>query len=157
MIIDLTNVDTTSFLDKEGTFTLKVVKVDESKFTQNNNQVLEVTLKTKDDEFYTEQFVITEKALWKLKLFTKALKMPNVVDTKMMLHRYVIGEFKYEDYTKKDGTQMKVLKCVKWHPSKHTNTLTEEPQIPQQPVQTTPQQQVQQPEPLNIDDDEIPF
>ena len=143
MIIDLTDINTTSFLDKEGTFTLKVVKIDESKTTQNGNQVLEVTLKSKDDENYTEQFVLTEKALWKLKLFTKALKMPNVIDTKMMLHRYVIGEFKYEDYTKKDGTTVKMLRCVKWLPSKHTNTLTKQPQVP--------------PQPQTFDDDEMPF
>ena len=171
MIIDLTNIEATSFLSHEGTYTLKVIKVDESQTTANGNPVIKVTMQTKDGEIYTEDFVVTDNALWRLKLFTKALKMPNVVDTRQMVGRYVIGEFKHEDYVKKDGTQTKILKAVKWHPSKYTNTLEAPPQAGGQAQYRQPpaQQQYQQPQPepqtnqqatlpeVDIDDDSIPF
>ncbi len=162
MQIDLTNVQTNEFLEQEGSYTLKVTKVDTQSFTNNGNTILKVSMETKDSKSYTEDFVITENSLWKLKLFTKALKMPNVIETDLMLNRYVEGHFIFEDYTKKDGTTMKILKAKSWSPTKLTNTLEEMPQQTQQQVPTyeyqnmeqTTQQQVPT---IDIDEDEIPF
>jgi len=149
MRIDLNNVEEKMFLNIEGKHLLKVVSVDESQVTSNGNAVLKVQLKTREEHIFTEEFVVTDKALWKVKLFTKALKMPNVVDTHLMIDRFVHGMFVYENYTKKDGSQSKKLTCKEWLPSSQTNTLTNEPKVQVMPPITTPN--------IDISDDEIPF
>lgn len=151
MRIDLTDVEETVFLSAEGKHLMKVIGVDETKFTPNGNQILRVTMQSKNGEIYNEDFVLTEKALFRVKVFTKALKMPNVIDTSLMVGRYVYGNFVYEDYTKKDGSAKKIIVCKGWEESKLTNTLKEAPVV-----------EVIQPEksPLpdyDVDEDLIPF
>lgn len=129
MIIDLTNIEVndTQYLSTSGTHTVKVTGIKED-FTNNGNPMIKVSMQTKNKELYMEDFVLTDNALWKLKIFTKALKMPNVIDTDLMKDRYVIGHFERETYTKKDGKQGSKVVSKKWEESSLTNTLIEKPQ-----------------------------
>ena len=95
----MTNTEAHQYIQREGEYLLKVIKVDQDR-TANFNDVIKVTFQNKSGEVHIEDFVITEKALFKLKLLTKALKMPNVIDTNMMQDRYVKAVIKTENYQK---------------------------------------------------------
>jgi len=136
MIIDLTNIEETEqeklpYLARTGRILLKVTKVKDGGITKNGNKVLKVFFKTKEGELYIEEIILTQEALWRLKVLTKALKMPNIVDTDMMANRYVYGNFTQENYNKSDGTIGAKIVAKSWEPSELTNTLKDEPkQIP---------------------------
>lgn len=133
MIIDLTNIEETEqeklpYLARTGRILLKVTKVKDGGITKNGNKVLKVFFKTKEGELYIEEIVMTIDSLWRLKILTKALKMPNVVDTDMMTNRYVYGQFLSENYNKNDGTVGTKVVAKSWEPSELTNTMQAEPE-----------------------------
>lgn len=119
---DLTNVEETQFINMAGEYTLKVVSV-KADYTANNNPVEKVTFRTRDGLQISDEFVITDKALWKLKVFTKALKLPNVTDTDTWIDRYVVATVAKEVYTKNDGTKGEKFVIVQYAQSNLTNTL----------------------------------
>ena len=99
--------------------------------------------------------------MWKIKIFTKALKLPNMVDTNLFIDRYVKATLKAKK-TQSGGT---IYEIKKYEASPLTNTY--EAPAPQQydatqynhNNQNAPQQnhQDQLPNVNDIDDDEIPF
>ena len=150
MVIDLTGVEETEgeklpYLSRTGRILLKVTKVKDGGITKNGNKILKVYFKTKEAELYIEEIILTQEALWKLKVITKALKMPNVVDTELMVNRFVFGNFSQENYIKNDGTVGQKIVAKSWEQSELTNTLSEAPKVSVTPV-------------IEIDDNgEIPF
>lgn len=133
MIIDLTNIEETEqeklpYLARTGRILLKVTKVKDGGITKNGNKVLKVFFKTKEGELYIEEIVMTVDSLWRLKILTKALKMPNVVDTDQMANRYVYGQFLSENYNKNDGTVGTKVVAKSWESSELTNTMQAEPE-----------------------------
>lgn len=128
MILDLTQVPTREYIQTPGKYLLKVIGVEED-VAKTGSQLLKVTMMNDKKQLYIEDFYLTEKALFKLKIFTKALKMPNVVDTAMMLHRYVNANLVDEEYVKMDGCKAKRLTCNAWESDARTNTVDTKPII----------------------------
>lgn len=138
MILDLTNVPTREYIQAPGKHLLKVIGVEED-VAKTGNSLLKVTMVNDKKQLYIEDFYLSEKALFKLKIFTKALKMPNVVDTHMMLHRYVNATLAEEEYVKMDGCKAKRLTCNAWEPSERTNTQeTKAPVVVKTPTGDVP-------------------
>ena len=135
MILDLTQVPTREYIQTPGKYLLKVIGVEEDIAKTTGNQLLKVTMMNEKKQLYIEDFYLSEKALFKLKIFTKALKMPNVVDTHMMLHRYVNANLVEEEYVKTDGCKAKRLTCNVWESDARTNTAQATPPV----VVKTPQ------------------
>lgn len=164
MIIDLGTTEVEDgervYIKQEGEITLKVVKVTEGT-TQNNNKQIKVHFQDKAGRYAIDDFVITQNALWKLKIFTKALKLPNVIDTNLFMDRYVKATFKAKN-TPNGGV---IYDIKKYEASPLTNTYTApvhyETQSPQydasQYNQNNQAPQNQLPNVNDIDDDEIPF
>jgi hypothetical protein len=125
MIIDLTDIETNNYIDTEGEHLLRVIDVKNDRYTNNGNQILEVLFQNKEKVKHKEDFFLTDKAKFRLKLLTKALKMPNMVDTDEMIDRFVIANIQKKEVEKRDGSKMAVFEVVSWKPSKLTNTLTE--------------------------------
>lgn len=133
MIIDLTNIEETEqeklpYLTRTGRILLKVAKVKDGGITKNGNKILKVFFKSKEGELYIEEIILTQEALWRLKVLTKALKMPNIVDTDMMVNRYVYGQFLSENYNRNDGTVGIKVVAKSWESSELTNTMQSEPE-----------------------------
>ena len=154
-IVDLTNVEAEEqervYIKQEGKITLKVVKVTEGK-TSNGNDEIKVHFQDKAGRWAIDNFVLTPNALWKLKVLTKALKLPNVVDTNLFIDRYVIATFKAKQ-TQNGGT---IYEIKKYEPSKLTNTY--EPPQPQVVYENAQGEQYQpQQQSLDIDEESIPF
>lgn len=147
MIIDMTEVEEIQYVREAGEHLLKVIEVIEGRTTKQGNQVLKVVFENKDKLRHIEDFVLTDAAMYRLKILTKALKMPNVVDTRMMLDRFVVAELVQERYTKGDGTEGVKLTAKSWKPSKLTNSL-EEPE----PVLSHDQLPV-----IDVNEETIPF
>ena len=134
MIIDLTNVEESEgeklpYLQRAGKILLKVTKVREGGITKNGNKILKVFFKSREGELYIEEIVMTIDSMWRLKTLTKALKMPNVIDTDQMIDRFVFGNFAQENYTRNDGTVGQKVVSKSWEPSELTNTLAETPKV----------------------------
>jgi len=163
MRIDLTDTEVEDgkriYIQREGKITLKVVKVTEG-FTTNKNPFVKVHFQDNTGAYTTDEFVVTENALWKIKLFTKALKLPNVIDTNMFYDRYVIAEMK-----KKQTTNGHIYEIKSYEPSKLTNTYEYTAPTPQHQQYKTHEQQGEYPQHTNqqhlpiddINEDEIPF
>lgn len=158
MQIDLTNIETEDtrreYIREEGEFTVKVVKVTEGK-TSNQNPQIKVHFQDRNGRFAIDEFVLTESALWKLKLLTKALKLPNVINTEMFYERYVKITLKA-----KQTTNGHIYEIKKYEPSNLTNTW--EYQAPKAHYEPAPQRggagqgELPQYEEV-IDEDSIPF
>lgn len=163
MVLDLENTQVEDgervYIKQEGEITLKVVKVTEGT-TQNNNPQIKVHFQDKAGRFAIDDFVVTPNALWKIKTLTKALKLPNVVDTNLFMDRYVKATFKAKNTT--NGGVIYEIK--KYEASPLTNTYTPPVEyVHQQNNQNQNTQNMQQhnhQEPLpnvnDIDNDEIP-
>ena len=124
-VIDLTNVDLEDkervYIKQEGAIILKVVKVTEGKSASGYDEI-KVHFQDKAGRWAIDNFVLTPNALWKLKVLTKALKLPNIVDTDMFIDRYVIAHFKAKS-TANGGT---IYEIKKYETSKLTNTYIAE-------------------------------
>ncbi|MDY0193592.1 MAG: hypothetical protein RBR93_08695 [Aliarcobacter butzleri] len=158
MRIDLSNIDAENqeriYIKKEGEYILKVVKVTQGK-TSNNNDQIKVHFQDRRGQYAMDEFVLTDNSLWKLKVFTKALKLPNIIDTNMFIDRYVKATIKAKA-TQNGGT---IYEIKKYEPSNLTNTY-----IAQEPKVTYENQQVQnnqqsnyKPDDYEVDDDNCPF
>jgi hypothetical protein len=166
MRIDLTDIpvedNEREYIKQEGAFTLKVVKLTEGKTTNNNPQI-KVHFQDKLGRYAIADFVLTDNALWALKVLTKALKLPNVIDTDMMLDRYVVAHIKA-----KKTQNGEIFEIKKYEASHLTNTYT--PPVYRENTQeqykaqesknhqhTGTQNELPTPLPIDIDEDEIPF
>ena len=147
MIIDTTGIEADNqervYIKQEGSFLLKVVKV--TKHTKNNKPMIKVFFKNKLGHWAIDEFYITENALWKIKVLSKALKLPTVFDTDWMLGRYVIAEFK----AKKTQNGGVIYEIKNYKPSKLTNTY--EPPKPDIVVEDANGNEI------DINPNEIPF
>ena len=157
MRIDLSNVDAENedrkYIKKEGEFTLKVVKVTSGK-TSNGNEQIKVHFQDINGNYAIDEFILNENSLWKLKIFTKALKLPNIIDTDMFISRYVKATIKAKA-TQNGGT---IYEIKKYEPSKLTNTYVATQQKTNYETRNAHIQQNL--EPLTdeeIVDEEIPF
>lgn len=119
---DLTNVEEAQFINEVGEYTVKVISVTAGQ-TENKNPVEKVVFKDKDGLQISDEFVCTEKALWKMKVFAKALKLPTVTDTDDWVGRYVKIHVGTETYTKADNSKGSKLVIKKYEESPLTNTM----------------------------------
>ena len=158
MVIDTNGVEVEEnerqYIKREGKITLKAIKVTEHT-TRNGNPALKVHFQDKIGHWAIDEFVVTDNALWRIKMLTKAMKLPNVVDTELIVGRYVIADFK----TKKTNNGGVIYEIKKYEQSKLTNTYTppvtyENAQGQQYQPQAGTQQEVP---PIDINEDEIPF
>lgn len=158
MRIDSTSIETEDtqreYIREEGEFTVKVVKVTEGQ-TSNKNPQIKVHFQDRNGRFAIDEFVLTESALWKLKLLTKALKLPNVINTEMFYERYVKITLKA-----KQTANGHIYEIKRYDPSNLTNTW--EYQAPKAHYEPAPQRggagQGELPEYEEvIDQDSIPF
>lgn len=89
----------TSYINGEGTYTLKIMKFD-NKTTANGNECHSYTCQTKDGEQITVNLYLVEKAMWKYKQFVKAcgLEARGSVNLdelpKSLIGRKFVGEVK---------------------------------------------------------------
>jgi len=121
MRLDMTNVEEKSYL-KAGKHFVKVVKQEET-FSHNGKPILKVTFANKQGAQISDDFYLTEQAMFRVKLLTKALKMPNVIDTELMIDRYVNIEVVEEPYQDKNGNNKIAYKIANYEESAQTNTL----------------------------------
>lgn len=157
MRIDLTNIQAENeervYIKSEGEFTLKVVKVTYGK-TSNGNDQIKVHFQNSLGQYTIDEFILTENSLWKLKVFTKALKLPNIIDTEMFIDRYVKATIKAKA-TPNGGT---IFEIKKYEQSKLTNTyVAQAPKVEFEPVNNQSQQTFEQIAKEVVNDDEIPF
>lgn len=161
MIINLEGVEVEDiervYIKREGVITLKAVKVTEHT-SRGGYPAFKVHFQDRAGHFAIDEFVVTDSALWRIKMLTKAFKLPNTVDTNLVVGRYVTATFKAK--ATQNGGQ--IFEIKKYEPSKLTNTY----EAPQQQQYQAPQQQNHQqqaggqqelPPPIDIDEDEIPF
>lgn len=157
MRIDLSNVDAENedrkYIKKEGEFTLKVVKVTSGK-TSNGNEQIKVHFQDINGNYAIDEFILNENSLWKLKIFTKALKLPNIIDTDMFISRYVKATIKAKA-TQNGGT---IYEIKKYEPSKLTNTyVATQPKTNYEARNAHIQQNLETLTDEEIIDEEIPF
>ena len=149
MIIDMSNVKTTSFLGK-GKHLVKIYTIKETK-DEFNNDVLKITFKDKNDFIFTDYFPLTEKMLWKLGNLAKAVKVwddgIDKLDTNQLLNKYLF--ITIAPYKKKNGEE--VLTIKKFEYSKANE------KIQSNTNEAIKQNQPQQIPTVDIDEDEIPF
>lgn len=156
MRIDLTAVDAEQdkrvYIKKEGDFTLKVVKVTHGK-TSNNNEQIKVHFQDRNGHYAIDEFVLTQNALWKLKVLSKALKLPNIIDTNMFIDRYVKATIKAKA-TQNGGT---IYEIKKYEASNLTNTyVAEQPKVVYEQHQSPQVQNNQNQQEFDYDEN-IPF
>lgn len=144
---DLTNVEETQWINTVGQHTVKVLSVTAGK-TNNNNNLEKVVFADKDGFQITDEFVVTDKALYRMKLFTKALKLQTVTDTDQWVGRYVKINTAKETYQKQDGSTGEKLVIKSYEPSSLTNSGV--------PVEVVDAKGNQIPE-IDIIEDQIPF
>ena len=136
---DLTNVEETQWIKTVGQHIVKVISVTPSK-TSNNNDVEKVTFQNANKEQIKDEFVVTENSLWKMKAFTKALKLGDVVNTDQWVGKFVVITTGEETYPKNDGSEGKKIVVKFYEPYEHKKQQAPDP-LPE----------------IDIDDDELPF
>ncbi len=99
---DLTEVQEQQWISEAGKFTVKVTGVSQGK-TQNLNDVEKVIFSDKNGLSISDEFVITDKALYRMKNFVKALKLEMTTNTDEWVGRYVVINVVAENYTKNGG------------------------------------------------------
>ena len=104
--------------------------------------------------------------MFRIKMFTKALKMPNVLDTELMIDRYVNIEVVEEPYQDRNGNNKIAYKVASYEESSQTNTLeSKDALLPtgiavkqqNKPTVTYQDKDGNEYEMPDIDDSEIPF
>lgn len=136
---DLTGVEETQWIKTVGQHIVKVIGVTQGK-TSNNNDVEKVTFQNANKEQIKDEFVVTENSLWKMKAFTKALKLGDVVNTDQWIGKFVVITTGKEGFTKENGEKGEKIVVKFYEPYEHKKQ--------------------QEPEPLpefDINDDELPF
>jgi len=99
---DLTNVEETQWINSIGQHLVKVISVATDK-TSNGNAVEKVTFQNGNGERIKDEFVVTDNSLWKMKAFTKALKLGDVVNTDQWIGKFVNITTGKETYQKQNG------------------------------------------------------
>lgn len=156
MRLDLTNVEEKSYL-KAGNHFVKVIKQEET-FSHNGKPILKVTFANKSGAQISDDFYLTEQAMFRIKLLTKALKMPNVLDTELMINRYVNIEVVEEPYQDRNGNNKIAYKVSSYEEATQTNTLEQKDALlPVEIVVKEPLKQQHNIPDIDINDDEIPF
>lgn len=98
---NLDNVQESSYIDKEGIYTLKIVKVagDEdgctTQTTANGNEFHKYICETRDGEKISLTLYLVDKAMWKYKAFLTALGIDTkgfVIDTEEFDPETLIGK-----------------------------------------------------------------
>lgn len=121
MIINLEGVEVEDtervYIKREGVITLKAVKVTEHT-SRGGYPAFKVHFQDREGHFAIDEFVVTDSALWRIKMLTKAFKLPNTVDTNLVVGRYVTATFKAK--ATQGGGQ--IFEIKKYEPSKLTNT-----------------------------------
>lgn len=154
MRLDLTNVEEKSYL-KAGRHFVKVIKQEET-FSHNGKPILKVTFSDKSGAQISDDFYLTEQAMFRIKMFTKALKMPNVLDTELMIDRYVNIDVVEEPYTDKNGNAKLAYKIANYEESRQTNTLDAKDALLKVEVVVKQPMKSGMPE-FDVNEDEIPF
>ncbi len=132
MRLDMTNVEEKSYL-KQGKHFVKVIKQEET-FSHNGKPILKVTFQDKNGATISDDFYLTDQAMFRVKMFTKALKMPNIIDTELMVDRYVNIDVMEEPYTDKNGNSKVAYKIANYEESNQTNTLDQKDALLQIPI-----------------------
>ena len=136
---DLTNVEETQWIKTVGQHIVKVIGVTQGK-TSNNNDVEKVTFQNANKEQIKDEFVVTENSLWKMKAFTKALKLGDVVNTDQWVGKFVVITTGEETYPKNDGSEGKKIVVKFYEPYEHKKQQAPDP-LPE----------------FDVNDDELPF
>jgi hypothetical protein len=135
-IINTKGVELTEnlYIDKEGKFLFKIEKFEEDGFSNSGDTRFKLFFKgvevgTKEPIYsYSEQFLATGKALFKIKQVEVALKAPECYDINDFIGRYIIANIKKETYTKQDGSQGVSYKVKSWEYSQHNDKLAPIPE-----------------------------
>lgn len=149
MVVDLSGVEVheqREYIKQEGHYTLKCVEVKDGGFTANGNPVIKLVFKTKQDEYFIEDVVITPKTKWKIKQLASAFGFE--YDNVNMLHfkdMFCVGWIVPRVVQNKYGENVQVFRCAEYKKSKIENTI---------PPENTPVASEDIPE---IPDSEIPF
>ena len=138
-VYDLTNVEETQWIKTVGQHIVKVIGVTQGK-TSNNNDVEKVTFQNANKEQIKDEFVVTENSLWKMKAFTKALKLGDVVNTDQWIGKFVVITTGKESFTKENGEKGEKIVVKFYEPYEHKKQQVHE-QLPE----------------IDIDDDGLPF
>lgn len=136
---DLTGVEETQWIKTVGQHIVKVIGVTQGK-TSNNNDVEKVTFQNQNKEQIKDEFVVTDNSLWKMKAFTKALKLGDVVNTDQWIGKFVVITTGKESFTKDNGEKGEKIVVKFYEPYEHKKQQTPEP-LPE----------------FDINDDELPF
>lgn len=99
---DLTNVEETQWINSVGEHLVKVISVNSDK-TSNGNVVEKVTFQNESGERIKDEFVVTDNSLWKMKAFTKSLKLGEVTNTDQWIGKFVTITTGKETYQKNNG------------------------------------------------------
>lgn len=122
------------YIQKEGTFTLKVEKFIEDGFTTDGAAKFKLFFKgvevgTKEPIYsHSEMFNVGQKSLWRIKQLEVALKAPECYDIADFVGRYVVATVRARTYTKNDGTSATAYGVKSWEYSTHNDKL---PPIPE--------------------------
>lgn len=136
---DLTGVEETQWIKTVGQHIVKVIGVTQGK-TSNNNDVEKVTFQNANKEQIKDEFVVTENSLWKMKAFTKALKLGDVVNTDQWIGKFVVITTGKESFAKENGEKGEKVVVKFYEPYEHKKQQAPEP-LPE----------------IDINDDELPF
>ena len=136
---DLTGVEETQWIKTVGQHIVKVIGVTQGK-TSNNNDVEKVTFQNANKEQIKDEFVVTDNSLWKMKAFTKALKLGDVVNTDQWIGKFVVITTGKESFTKENGEKGEKVVVKFYEPYEHKKQQAPEP-LPE----------------IDINDDELPF
>ncbi len=136
---DLTGVEETQWIKTVGQHIVKVIGVTQGK-TSNNNDVEKVTFQNANKEQIKDEFVVTDNSLWKMKAFTKALKLGDVVNTDQWIGKFVVITTGKESFAKENGEKGEKVVVKFYEPYEHKKQQAPEP-LPE----------------IDINDDELPF
>ena len=136
---DLTGVEETQWIKTVGQHIVKVIGVTQGK-TSNNNDVEKVTFQNQNKEQIKDEFVVTENSLWKMKAFTKAMKLGDVVNTDQWIGKFVVITTGKESFTKDNGEKGEKIVVKFYEPYEHKKQQAHVPSTE-----------------FGINDDELPF
>lgn len=136
---DLTGVEETQWIKTVGQHIVKVIGVTQGK-TSNHNDVEKVTFQNQNKEQIKDEFVVTDNSLWKMKAFTKALKLGDVVNTDQWIGKFVVITTGKESFAKENGEKGEKIVVKFYEPYEHKKQQAPEP-LPE----------------FDINDDELPF
>ena len=162
MQINLNGVDSTprEYITQEGHYTLKCVSVREAGVTTNNNPILKITFKDKQEQMYIEDVVVTPNTLFRIKQIAEAFGFTyENVDTNHFVGMYLVGWLVSEKVKNKHDQYVDVIKCKSFSKSaKLENKIPAEGSVSVDMSGYNPPINNQTPDmSIDITDEEIPF